>query len=191
MKISSQKNLFNFAVLTILILFGACSSTSRHKILSIFFDGVRNPENHETAILDSLKSDSTLAASIPRRIQSSQPEYVFHPPYREKSCDDCHDLAGASRLLEPEPQLCYGCHDDFKEQYAFLHGPVASGNCTACHNPHMTKNEKLLKRTGQQLCLYCHEIRDVLKNEEHEDLAETDVCTDCHNPHGGDDRYLF
>ncbi|NOY60272.1 MAG: hypothetical protein GXO75_15285 [Calditrichaeota bacterium] len=167
----------------------ACSSGNRYKWLSFFFDDVPNP-NAKIAKTDSLQADSSKSAFNARQIRPSKPLYIFHAPYQEKACDDCHDLAYSSRLLQPQPQLCYQCHEDFKEQFAVLHGPVASGHCTACHNPHMAKNKKLLKRKGQQLCLYCHELSDILKNDVHQDIDNTD-CTECHNPHGGEDEYLL
>ena len=168
----------------------ACSPASRYKILSVFFDGVPNPDKETTVVQDSLQLANTNISNA-RRNLITKPTYVFHPPYRDKDCDDCHERSGSNRLLEPQPELCYDCHDDFSEEFTYQHGPVASGNCTACHNPHLAKNEKLLKRTGQLICLYCHESKQVFANEEHEDLDETDECTDCHSPHGGEDKFFL
>ena len=51
-------------------------------------------------------------------------------------------------------------------------------------------NDKLLLRTGQSLCLYCHDMKQVLASEVHKDINNTN-CTECHNPHGGDDKYIL
>ena len=166
----------------------ACSPMARYKVLSIFFDGVPNPSQvslvDTTAVADRRALEERL-----RRLRMG-PQYVFHPPYQDRDCSSCHDIQAGNRLLSPQPDLCYGCHDDFRDSYEFLHGPVAGGYCTACHNPHMAKNPKLLFAKGQDLCLFCHEKRDVFANPVHLDIGETD-CTECHNPHGGDDRLLL
>ncbi|NOX85830.1 MAG: hypothetical protein GXO86_07695 [Chlorobi bacterium] len=117
-------------------------------------------------------------------------EYIFHPPYQEKECANCHNQGQMGKLLEPLPGLCYQCHESFGDQYQVLHGPVDAGFCTQCHNPHMSKNKFLLIRTGQNLCLNCHLSKDVFKNEAHSDIEDAD-CTECHNPHGGEDRFIL
>ena len=163
----------------------ACSPMTRYKVLSFFFDGVPNPS--EVALVDtSAVADRAALEERLRRLRMG-PQYVFHPPYQDKDCGSCHDIQAGNRLLAPQPDLCYGCHDDFRESFEVLHGPVAGGYCTACHNPHMAKNENLLFAKGQALCLFCHEKTDVFANPVHSDIGEAD-CTECHNPHGGDDR---
>ena len=52
------------------------------------------------------------------------------------------------------------------------------------------KEINLLKSTGHQFCLFCHDSGDVFKNEVHEDLDDSE-CTLCHNPHGGEDRFIL
>ena len=166
----------------------ACSPKSNYKTLSVFFDGVPDPDAIDsTAIADSIKQGEASNTPI---IVPVTPQFVFHPPYVEKECANCHDQSQMGKLLEPMPGLCYQCHEDFADQYEVLHGPVGAGFCTECHNPHMNKNEYLLLRTGQQLCLGCHNTEDVLKNEVHSDIEDAN-CTECHNPHGGDDRFIF
>ena len=94
-------------------------------------------------------------------------------------------------MLEPEPALCYMCHEDLTSVYPVLHGPVGGGYCTACHDPHSSKAGSLLRFNGRDLCLYCHVEKEVLKNEIHEGLEEM-ACSDCHNPHGGEDmNFLY
>ena len=97
---------------------------------------------------------------IPKKLA---PVVYYHEAYGSKTCQNCHDNTVGNDLLEPQPALCYNCHDDFTEEFTFLHGPVSSGYCTECHHPHLSKNQMLLKKTGQELCLNCHEESDVLK----------------------------
>ena len=179
------KGLILIAAVTLII---ACSPKTSYKTLSVFFDGVPNPEAIDSiALADSTKQAERSAI---QNIGPAKPQIVFHPPYLEKDCAMCHDQNSIGHLTEPMPGLCYQCHEDFADQYKVLHGPVGGGFCTQCHSPHMSKNKHLLIRTGQQLCLYCHNPEDVFKNEAHSDIEETN-CTECHNPHGGDDRFIF
>jgi predicted CXXCH cytochrome family protein len=176
--------------LMIALLGVACSPRLSNNLLTLFFDGV--------PVRDSLKSvtaaekrnenpDSLLTTLLDRSIRK---DYVYHYPYKEKECYSCHDENSKSELLTSQPGLCYKCHDDFSKTYKYVHGPVAGGYCTSCHNPHLAKEKKLLERTGQQLCYYCHDSKDVLKNENHKDIADSE-CTLCHNPHGGESRFIL
>ncbi|MCF6342569.1 MAG: hypothetical protein L3J31_07180 [Bacteroidales bacterium] len=175
-----------FAVVVFII---ACTPRSSYKSLSVFFDGVPNPDVIDSiARADSL-SKIAMTKDAPAR-DRVRTEYVFHPPYVDKECASCHDQGQMGKLLEPMPGLCYQCHEDFADQFEVLHGPVGGGFCTECHNPHLTKDKHLLVRTGQDLCLGCHNTNDVFSNEVHEDIEDAD-CTECHNPHGGDDRFIF
>lgn len=179
-----------FVFLIIIILFWSCSTNTQYQILSFFFDGVPNPQD-TTKIeslantADTLKKNSPLTVSRVRK-----PIYNLHSPYQDRSCSDCHNTEGSNRLVVKEPDLCYECHDDFNDEFDFLHGPVASGYCTACHNPHMSKNEKLLNYSKRDLCIFCHEQKQVFLNDVHEGI-ELSECLDCHNPHGGEDKYIL
>ena len=187
----NRKLYFNYIiVLGFISLIISCSPKANYKVLSAIFDGVPNPYAIDSIrIADSIsRFDSAYLQQIIETAAKNL--YVYHPPYKEKDCAACHDQNVMGKLLQPEPGLCYQCHDDFTEKYTIIHGPVSGGFCTECHNPHMTQNEKLLSRTGQQLCLFCHQSEQVFKNEAHLDIEETS-CTDCHNPHGGFDKYLL
>lgn len=176
-----------FGIISFLI---ACSPKSNYKVLSAIFDGVSDP-----FLIDSLRIADSISkidsASFQQNSETNlKPQFVFHPPYKEKECATCHDQNVMGKLLQPEPGLCYQCHDNFAQKYKFIHGPVSGGFCTECHSPHMAENEKLLLRTGQELCLHCHQSEQVLKNEAHSGIEDTN-CTDCHNPHGGYDKYFL
>ncbi|NOX90396.1 MAG: hypothetical protein GXO77_15405 [Calditrichaeota bacterium] len=164
-----------------------CTPQVRYRILSVFFDGVPNPEQTKKKSnqlsLDSLQTNKANRLTLQKK---NEPEAVLHPPFADRDCAVCHNMGIGSSLSERQPELCFECHDDFRSEYTQLHGPVALGKCTTCHHPHLSKNKYLLKRAGQQLCLYCHQKSDVLKNEVHEDLGDT-ACTECHNAHGGDE----
>ncbi len=167
-----------------------CSSTRRHHVLNFFFDGVPGP-NEDLAFNPA--SDTLIVADSSDIAGIQNPEVqllVYHVPAKEKQCDACHDHNTMGKLTMPQPEVCYQCHDDFSGIFQSLHGPVAGGYCTACHDPHMSAAAKLLIRTGQSLCLHCHQQDQVLSNEVHKEIDNAE-CTTCHNPHGGDDRYML
>jgi predicted CXXCH cytochrome family protein len=170
-----------------LLFLVSCTAETRHRVLTTLFDGVDDPEKKAAPA-------GQVQAEAPGELPAAAPVTAVvtsaHPSFAEKMCADCHEVDQGYRLTEPQPQLCFSCHEDPAEQFAVLHGPVAGGYCTECHSPHRANAEKLLLRTGRDMCLHCHESADVLKNEVHEDIEDTD-CMECHNPHGGDDRFLM
>ncbi|MEA3462326.1 MAG: cytochrome c3 family protein [Bacteroidota bacterium] len=135
-----------------------------------------------------IPEDSTLVSED--EIALLDTEGSLHYPFGEGECASCHNEHSLGSMIEPQPALCYICHEDLAEQYNYLHGPVAGGYCSACHDPHRSTNEKLLRYSGEELCFYCHKAESVRNNEMHQDL-EGMLCTDCHNPHGGEDKYIF
>ena len=70
------------------------------------------------------------------------------------------------------------------------HGPVASGECSACHDSHASKSTNYLMRDGQSLCLFCHNADQVFSTATHKKSKKSN-CTVCHNPHGGADKNLL
>jgi predicted CXXCH cytochrome family protein len=175
-----------FCFFSLILLFSACS----YKTLSIFFDGVPNPQD-PLIIASDYNSNPYESARIDEvHALKAGPEMNYHMPYLDKACTACHDENKFGKFVLPEPDLCYQCHDDFSTTYAVLHVPVEMGECTSCHSPHMSENRKLLVKTGQQLCLSCHDKGDVMKMESHEGIGDSD-CIECHNPHGSSESNLL
>jgi predicted CXXCH cytochrome family protein len=172
-----------------IFLLSQCSPSGK-SLLTFFFDGV--PESDSTRVelqrSHAFPADSAnLVADDPE--EEAQTLFI-HYPYEEKECGACHDPEALGSMIEPQPGLCYTCHEDLNDKFQYLHGPVAGGYCTSCHDPHMSEQAKLLRLTGEELCFYCHQAESVFRNEIHEGL-EGMTCTDCHNPHGGEDRYIL
>jgi predicted CXXCH cytochrome family protein len=162
----------------------SCSPQSKHDTLSVFFDGVPDPNAVNKIDSVQVASIDSLALPDPNRIFEKE---FKHQPFADNSCDNCHDQSNSNKLLEKQPNLCYQCHDDYSKKYKVVHGPAASGYCTGCHEPHSSPNEKLIVSDGQKLCYNCHDKTDVMNNEIHQTIDET-KCWDCHDPHGGSDR---
>ena len=182
------KHIIYLLFVVVVSLFWACSPKFSHDVKSFLFDGVPDPYKVEiSAINDSLKLDSTSIKGVFRN-PIIRNEFNQHPPYKKRECESCHDRGQMSKSKLPSPELCYQCHDDFNKTYEFLHGPIAAGNCTQCHNPHQSKLKNLLLKKSQDLCFNCHDSKKIIVNKIHEKIKD-ESCTTCHNPHGGSNIY--
>jgi predicted CXXCH cytochrome family protein len=150
-----------------------------------------------------------------------------------KSCGNCHDAHASQEprlLLQRTDKLCLTCHDKTQRatdghtvpnvkpvltQSKFLHGPIQSGNCSACHNPHGSSMPLLLEKSSPKtfytsfdlkkydLCFTCHEKQLVLTKNTTTltNFRDGDVnlhfahvnrdpkgrtCKTCHAVHGSD-----
>jgi predicted CXXCH cytochrome family protein len=171
-------------ILVSLLFLAACSTLTKHEVLSFFFDGVSSPMEKPQIKSDSLIKKDTIISSQLVQIQDV-PIFVHSP-----DCSDCHETASLRNLKLKQPDLCYNCHEDFHKKFKFLHGPVEGGYCMACHRPHLSENKKLLIRIGNEICLHCHNKVDLIHNKVHQEI-ESNICTDCHNPHGGSNKLLI
>lgn len=115
------------------------------------------------------------------------------------SCIDCHDPHHAKEaqflMKEKQPQLCYGCHQETKQQFArtFRHR-VDEGllNCSDCHNPHGAFQPHQLRTasTEDQVCYKCHADKQGPFVYEHE-VVKVEGCVSCHTPHGSSNPRLL
>jgi predicted CXXCH cytochrome family protein len=100
------------------------------------------------------------------------------------ACSECHaprgkrgkcrgPIAGAWRLVAPEPQLCATCHAEVNAKH---------GACTSCHDPHASDHPSHLARWPVvALCSRCHD-RLAGGKSVHTPVREGD-CLGCHEPH--------
>lgn len=166
-------------VLAALVAAG-CSARSRHKALTLFFDGV--PPLPEAA---AATESGTAPAAAPAPAPAA---YKAHGPYAAKQCDACHERAATNALVVPKDQLCGRCHE-ISLDVKFVHGPLASGGCLVCHDPHGSRYDALLVGDSQTFCFRCHDRAAIAPIEEHAD-PQAD-CTACHDAHGSDNPYLL
>jgi predicted CXXCH cytochrome family protein len=148
-------------------------------------------------------------------------------------CANCHDAHASNQpklLKDRQDVLCLSCHDkpivasdgrtipDMRPSLrdrAFQHGPVESGNCSACHNIHGGSHSRLLTErfteafyasfdlSSYALCFECHaaELVTEERTEALTDFRNGDVnlhylhvnrqtkgrtCRACHEMHGSD-----
>ena len=108
-------------------------------------------------------------------------------------------LAAVSRAALPpdrqvnQQEVCLVCHDlDEALAAPVKHSPVQTGDCTACHNPHVSRFDGLLRKRPATLCIACHsDLERALEQPVvHEPVADG-RCVDCHEPHGGDHAGLL
>ncbi len=129
-----------------------------------------------------------------------QAKYV-HGPVAASVCTACHrprktynpdkhsnssfSIAGKGK------DLCFICHEAMQKRMTgkFIHGPVAMGDCIACHDPHQSDAKfQMRKSTTSALCFSCHENNKTTREFLHGPVAAGD-CNVCHNPHASDYKY--
>jgi len=170
------------------LLLASCDEVERHRMLTFFFDGVP-PLQTEASKAEASGLKAGKAADV-----APMGGWHIHPPV--KNCADCHGeqrRMSSSRkvqLVAEVPQLCYQCHTEYATLEGWVHGPVATGNCLLCHEPHKTKPEFLLRKPVPELCYQCHELGAIRMVKNHAEESYTQ-CTDCHEGHAGATRSLL
>lgn len=115
------------------------------------------------------------------------------------SCIDCHSPHHAKEeqflLVKSQPQLCYGCHQEIKQQFNRpFHHRVNEGlvQCNDCHNPHGGFLTRQLRETSAQdlVCFKCHADKAGPFVNEHEPI-KVEGCVACHMPHGSSNARLL
>lgn len=101
-------------------------------------------------------------------------------------------LAVTSVATGGEP-VCFDCHTASTFKGHMTHSPVATGQCTQCHSPHLARYKGLLVKKGRALCFQCHQSLE--KNLagylfQHQPVA-AGQCSSCHDPHSAERRHLL
>ncbi|PLX14477.1 MAG: hypothetical protein C0597_10005 [Marinilabiliales bacterium] len=180
----TKKNLLKYITYMVIsiTLISSCVTEDNYKYWTFFFDGVPDP-----TISNDLEGQVTDSSTLVVGVEDTKPTIIKHYPYAENECSSCHDQNNMGAYVEPQPALCYQCHDDMSLTYESLHAPVQAGYCTSCHNPHQSSIPDLLVKEGQELCFECHDRTSIEQGVIHKDIPETD-CISCHNRHGGINR---
>ena len=156
------------------VLAGCGSPKQRHRFLSVFFDGVPDP-------------DAPKAQTGNVRTSTAGKTVYLHEPYAQQKCDACHqntqDIFARAKV---RADVCGDCHPNVATQYPKMHGPVVTGGCMMCHGAHQSSQPHLLKQPTPKLCVQCHEAGTLSPRT----AAHTDPnsdCLTCHSGHGGSD----
>ena len=107
-----------------------------------------------------------LAAHAPARAQQN--------PYRLKDVD--------------QRKICLACHSDFDQilKKRFVHSAVRSGECSGCHDPHVSSHGKLLSDDSGRICANCHDSVVPAKAKSTHKVVADGECRKCHDPHASD-----
>lgn len=167
---------------------GCATPEERHRLLTIFFDGVPPLYPEEPEPLSDAPDDGD---ALPTERERSGDRIVsVHGPVAEKECDQCHSSRYSNKLKVEKEELCWTCHD--REDFAgeAVHGPFEAGFCQACHDPHRSKHEYLLVSDRTDLCESCHEQYDMAGVPEHSS-GEDRLCQSCHDPHAAARKFML
>jgi predicted CXXCH cytochrome family protein len=156
-----------------------------------------------TAKPDSPNPHSTLAKDAPGSDcvachKAVVAKAVLHGPVAGESCSECHVLPAAGKpgkmtlakeaTKDNTAPLCTGCHEDVGVQLkkAHVHGPVASGDCISCHDPHGSDFPLLLAAEKTASCLVCHDSVAAAVKQKSPHSPAVASCGLCHDPHASE-----
>jgi predicted CXXCH cytochrome family protein len=114
-----------------------------------------------------------------------------------RPCTGCHrirqDLTAESFETTGGENPCFQCHSDkvglLEEEY--VHGPVAGGACTICHDPHGSDYASTLVSPVPVLCETCHDqLSGENKPVQHYPFLRG-WCIDCHDPHATSNKWVL
>lgn len=114
-----------------------------------------------------------------------------------EGCDACHESVATPhpqkgkktfKLTAKQPDLCVSCHEAFGKK-KHVHAPVKEGTCTTCHDPHSSKEPKLLSSPLNELCGACHS--DHVEFKVVHGPVSAGECTICHTPHESAEKGLL
>ncbi len=110
--------------------------------------------------------------------------YRYHPDVAR--CAGCHDRKDGYGVRARKDTVCYRCHKR-RDGKKLIHGPLGSGECTACHDPHGSMNAGLTVARTETMCVTCH---DQESSADHMKRSRGKPCTACHDPHSSDLSFL-
>lgn len=174
-----------------ILLLSGCDPVTRYKVTSTIFDGVPSyppPEQFCKEYVE--KKVETEKAELKQQAMKKESTSSTHMPYQEKQCDDCHDKTKEGGLVLPKNELCFVCHANFVKG-GYVHGPVATADCLACHEPHLSSFPKLLKAASVQMCETCHREQRLTVGMHAKVAAKQLLCIDCHDPHYGNMQFFL
>ena len=114
------------------------------------------------------------------------------------SCSSCHNVHGsenARQVRNEGKEQCLTCHTDKRGPFMFEHEAGNLDGCTACHAPHGSAGNHMLKmRDARSLCISCHS-KEMGKGVPHGRASTTTMgdCQRCHSAiHGSNvDPFLL
>jgi predicted CXXCH cytochrome family protein len=175
-------------LLLVLLALVSCDEVKRHRMKTFFFDGVP-PLPGQTPEAGTVDPNSAAEGHA-----FATGGWYVHEPLQD--CTQCHVSRRRARfsrevqLVAEVPQLCFNCHEEYAALPGWVHGPVATGDCAFCHEPHKTRYSGLLTAPAPDLCYQCHEPEALALVENHAEPAYAQ-CLECHEAHAAGSRHLL
>lgn len=183
------------AVLSCSLMLYGCDSVARHQAATLLFDGV--PALPDAEQLCDEYYEQRLAAETSGQTFAgvageTSKRGSEHKPYVEKQCNDCHSSNKGvdDGLIAPKRELCLVCHTGFVTG-TNVHGPVAVGDCLACHVPHTSNEKSLLLEGPERICETCHKEQRLAEAMHQRFVTKGIGCGECHDPHSGNVHYFL
>src|SRR6266540_4063623 len=106
----------------------------------------------------------------------------FNQRAQTEVCGQCHLQRTAQLKQTSINENCYTCHTERRGPFLHEHPPVVE-NCTNCHEPHGSVNDRLLKVTDPRLCTQCHGVAQhpVTPRGKNSPFFFNRSCTNCHS----------
>ncbi|MBI5004994.1 MAG: hypothetical protein HZC03_00055 [Candidatus Lloydbacteria bacterium] len=174
------------AYLCMMTIAGCAADKKHESFLSLFFDGV-------LPVMDKKKlSKAASQNQLDKKTETKLAMLSVHPPFKEKSCSDCHNFDSQKSYLNAKaPDICLTCHNDAPFTKKNTHPALdIDESCLNCHNPHESGEKKLLRKPVVETCATCHEEK--AKKLKHFPLKENpEACVVCHTPHSSEQEKLL
>lgn len=172
------------------LIVAGCSLDARNRFKHWFFE---IPDETTGTTMDHTAGDAsqrseilafrpTERSSIPHRFTS------MHPPFLQRSCQECHDSSNRMVVADKMLVSCKRCHSGYFREGPG-HFPATEGQCTECHDMHRSRQPALLNQPVYELCIECHDEAEDLSEPAHQ-VAYVERCTECHDPHFGESPLL-
>jgi predicted CXXCH cytochrome family protein len=170
---------------TVLCILLGCSPAARQRVKHFFFE---IPEEQPAQASTEGGTAEPAESALPTA-PTPEPRFVsIHPPYAQHQCTACHNPGAKMEVRDDPAKWCAACHPRFFSDEV-EHDPVASGDCTMCHQLHRSTHPHLLRDAVHTLCAECHGEADELGGDVHSG-PDANECAKCHNPHFGSPPFL-
>lgn len=178
----------------IVIVLNGCTGINGRKWLSFFIDGVPAEEELRKEKERNHSSSEDIIDIVKKMKQKEEEKWQSqHVPWKQQWCNACHKDDKPMTIGPALAETCFQCHDKELFTGEKTHWPVKMGMCGFCHEPHRSKEKKLLKMADIDLCARCHMDKKDFSHfppEKAKEMNQVGVCLTCHQPHNKEEKFL-